>query len=485
MCYLYLTDNTTLTRKEILMNNLESQLYPFRDENGNFLGYSLITGEPVITNFSLIDREINITKDNLLSLGNKKKRKKITSINKLQKELAKLAVAVHKSIVANKVYIRSEEECGAEPVETGFHFEMPRLNDYFIHQLVFDILYDKFLRESPKLTLNQYCEKRHGDLEETQNTLNKLMALQIELELGKVSQNGEVKKGIYDNTELIRDAEEFGCNLTKYIEEFRSQNKSFTGKRNKKASEYKPRRECAWDYVFYNGNSKLITAKQFRRLLEHDSNYSYTSFVEEFKAYDKFVHGLFKPKENNDEDYFLKAMGFYHLEIYKRLDFIYKLALEMENRGVAEIDKNHFLIRRFYPHVYFPCITKEQLRIIIKRRYYRPFLFIERDWMKLVDINQSDANRYFFPTYKLYLIRAIIYELFCYNFNFVPKGYKAISNFIRKHYNVLNYHDPNKIWNKDETTKLNPIRITNAQKINKALFEASDKRPPIKKGKKI
>ena len=465
------------------MNNLTSNLYPIIGENGTFLGYSLITGEPVITNFSLIDREMNVSKDNLLSLGGKKERKTITSITELQKALVKLALAVHKAIVANKVYIRSEEKCGAEPVETGFHFEILRLNDYFIYQLVFDILYDKFLRESPKLTLNQYCEKRHSDLKEMPNTLNKLMAMQIELELGKVSQNGEVKKGIYDNAELIRDAEEFGCNLAKYSEAFRSQNKSFTGKRSKKASEYKPRRECVWDYVFYNGNSKLITAKQFRRLLEHDSNYSYTNFVEEFKAYDDFVQSLFQQKAKNDEDYFLKAMGFYHLEIYKRLDFIYKLASEMENRGMTEIDKTHFLIRRFYPHVCFPYISSNQLRIIIKRRYYRPLLFIERDWMKLVEQNQADPNQYLVYSYKLDLIRAIIYELFRYNFNFVPKGYKAISDFIRKHYNVLNYHEPNKIWDTDETTKLNLIRITNAQKINKALFEASAKRPKIKKRK--
>lgn len=64
--------------------------------------------------------------------------------------------------------------------------------------------------------------------------------IQIELEFDKVSKNGEVKKGIYDNTELIRDAEEFGCNLAKYSDAFRSQNQSFIGKKSKKASEYKP-----------------------------------------------------------------------------------------------------------------------------------------------------------------------------------------------------------------------------------------------------
>lgn len=68
------------------MNNLTSNFYPIIGENGTFLGYSLITGEPVITNFSLIDREINVSKDNLLSLGGKKERKTI-SINELQKAL--------------------------------------------------------------------------------------------------------------------------------------------------------------------------------------------------------------------------------------------------------------------------------------------------------------------------------------------------------------------------------------------------------------
>lgn len=68
-----LADNTTRTRKGIRMNNLYSQLYPLRDENGTFLGYSLITREPVITNFSLMDREISISNENLLLLGGKKK----------------------------------------------------------------------------------------------------------------------------------------------------------------------------------------------------------------------------------------------------------------------------------------------------------------------------------------------------------------------------------------------------------------------------
>lgn len=83
---------------------------------------------------------------------------------------------------------------------------------------------------------------------------------------------------------------------------------------------------------------------------------------------------------------------------------------------------------------------------------------------------------------KYYFIRAKIYELFKYHFQFVSDDYDDISDFINKHYNILQYHEPKKIWiQEDKKHKVDrERRVTKALEINEALFGKSDKRYPQK-----
>lgn len=81
---------------------------------------------------------------------------------------------------------------------------------------------------------------------------------------------------------------------------------------------------------------------------------------------------------------------------------------------------------------------------------------------------------------KFYFIRAKVYELFMYHFNFISNDYDDISDFLKTHYNILSYHDPNKIWiQPDKKLKRErEARIIRALEINEALFGSSEKRIP-------
>ena len=168
-------------------------------------------------------------------------------------------------------------------------------------------------------------------------------------------------------------------------------------------------------------------------------------------------------------------MDFYHLERYKRLDYIYKLAVAMESVGLHDISNEHFLVKRFYPCVFHPLMDNENNspRYDHKHKYYLPLLFIEESWLKKGKFD----NKPLFGEYNL--VRAKVYELFKYNYDFDSKDYDDMEQFIRTHYNVSKYHTPQKEWfNTEKKSREQTLRIQNADSINKALFWDSDKRLP-------
>jgi hypothetical protein len=69
-------------------------------------------------------------------------------------------------------------------------------------------------------------------------------------------------------------------------------------------------------------------------------------------------------------------------------------------------------------------------------------------------------------------LRARLYELFKYNYKFMPDTYRDISEFIREHYNMLPYHEKNKEWSykKYENKQYKKMRIKNVLLINNSLF---------------
>ena len=79
------------------------------------------------------------------------------------------------------------------------------------------------------------------------------------------------------------------------------------------------------------------------------------------------------------------------------------------------------------------------------------------------------------------MVRAKVYELFKYTYDFDSEDYDDIEQFVRTHYNVSKYHTPKKDWfNNEKKSRKQTLRIQNADSINKALFWDSDKRLPAK-----
>lgn len=464
------------------MHNDISEPKHVQDTNGSLLGATLSSGEPIIINYGSVDREIVVSNENALILGGTKSKSTVTSIVTMQIELEEIILRLFRAMANNNVFVQAADGFHGKPISFRYSIEQLMPYDNLINQLVFDLLYDVFLDRSHTLTLNQYCEMRCSDFMESANTLNKLMAAQIKIELGK---DGAIHEGegVYSNIELQSDAHEFGFDMKAYIDEHRSPNLTYIDKRVTKLREYSPRRECDWDLVYYNGKSGLITSKQYRRILEHDSNYSYANFVADYKYYDYHLQELYRPSDTFGNDFITRTMNYYHLEINKRLDGIYKLAVAMENESVSKIDKDHYICRRFYPHVLHLKVENNELHCTIGRKIYRPLIFIEHSWMEQMGMNKVEAGTSLANWYQTHMMRAMVYELARHNYDFAPDNDNEVADFIRKHYNVLGYHDPNKSWVNEETGKLNKSRILNAQIANKALFGVSDKRPPIRKGK--
>jgi hypothetical protein len=176
-------------------------------------------------------------------------------------------------------------------------------------------------------------------------------------------------------------------------------------------------------------------------------------------------------------------MDYYHLEIYKRLDFIYKLAIRMETIGLTSIDRNHFLVKRFHPGVFSPSIDIEnnRLKYYEKVKYYRPLLFMEILWMEKKQFDNNIENNDIWVEYNI--VRAKAYEFFQYNYEFDSNDYKDISDFIRNHYDVCSYHERTKIWNGNgkKISEEQKKYIKNILEINEALFWKSPKREPSNK----
>lgn len=86
-------------------------------------------------------------------------------------------------------------------------------------------------------------------------------------------------------------------------------------------------------------------------------------------------------------------------------------------------------------------------------------------------IKESDSNP-FLDDYLIKIYRAKAYELFKYHYSFISENYEDISCFIRDKYDILSFHEKNKMW-KDTKRQLTPqqkTRVANIQVINNYLF---------------
>lgn len=464
-------------------------------KNGKFFDFALKSGRAVIMDYSLMDREIVISNtDGTLSIGNDRKNKKeIDSIHCLRKVMEELTSAVELIINRNGIYfdgidLSNEFTLGVPEYHSGillledcYNFESDAVftteplpfrvhirsedRERFIDQLIFDVLYSKYRKESPQMTLRQYGVSRSryvwGDVTDSNlitNTIRRCVEAAILRQID-----------IMNNPALRADIRKLGVNPDAYFAYLSRLNEPF-GK-----EETKPK--IVWDYIYYSGTQKLITGKQYMRSFSKNENYSRKVVAELFDAYDLFVSKVFMQATENNRDYFQKSLEFFHLEIYKRIDFIYKLASRLEAADSPVVDKNHALIKRFHPEVIGFYADKGRPAFGSRYNYYRPMLMLEELWQQE---KLYEDPMYYDTLQKHHLVRAKVYELFKYHYDFVSDTYDEIASFIRERYNVLRYHDPQKVWiQKDGKTKTGrEARVIKALEINEALFGDSGKRKP-------
>ena len=64
------------------------------------------------------------------------------------------------------------------------------------------------------------------------------------------------------------------------------------------------------------------------------------------------------------------SMDYYILESYKRIDFISKLISSLPQIKIDDINKDHFLVKRFHPMVLVPYVENGELCLATKHNYY-------------------------------------------------------------------------------------------------------------------
>lgn len=267
--------------------------------------------------------------------------------------------------------------------------------DLLSNQLVFDILFDKYCKESQRMTRYNYScymsKFLYGDnFGDKAIDRNMKDALEEEYNIIKYS-------GLQD--QIL----EFGVDLDKYAQ-------FYTPKMNKNIQ--KKKRKVVWDLLFYNSYN-MITYRQYRRQVKQNGNYNYETFINELKEYNTFVKKLLPVENESVEKYFRMSMDYYLLESYKRIDFNFKLVDVMGKIGMDEIQKDHFLVKRFHPVVLYPMETDNQLSIGERVKYYRPLLIVEDKLQKQMQESQNDdVNIYGIKLLSYQMIRAKAYELF-------------------------------------------------------------------------
>lgn len=452
--------------------------------DGHFLDFTLKSGLPLYTDYHLLDKEIVLCKNGSeLKLAEKKCRLKISSIEKLTRIFEKLVLAIVEIFHTNSIcdiagtpFVSKDKERHSLAAlhMYSYHLDFTHLKiDLLVQQLIFDVLFDKYLNEAEKITLGKYSKQISSMLyTDKPQRLTAEDAIYRNLKRG-IEHNYLMKKL---SPQLREDLVLLGVDPDKY-------NQYFNPKVKENPNKKKPK--PVWDYFYYNRN--MITYRQYRRELKKDGNYSYEQFVKDLTEYNGFVKKLLPAYNESPKKFFTMSMDYYVLESYKRIDFICKLITTIPKERIAEIDREHFWVKHFHPCVLIPYEKNNNLYFAEKCKYYRPLFLIEEALHKhQQDANKLDLSFYADQLLKHHIIRAKAYELFKYHFEYISSDYSEIKKFILQSYNMLSYHNSNKLckflegnsWNNLDNTSKKQIKIFlhDFIQINKALFWDSPKR---------
>lgn len=426
-----------------------------------------------ITDYSLIDKEM-IFNGNKILLGEKRKRRTVNSIDELKKYI-ELFIQVTSTILAsnNSASYTSEDMYSdiviSFPFDLGINAEEHKL---LVEQIIVDVLFDKYLAESEKMTPSKYAEQMCALLADGTNK-NYL----IDSTRKSISRSMDQYYNMVKYSELKEELELLGINPDKYAEYYNSEIKD-SGKI------VKPK--FIWDQLYYNRN--LITYRQYRRqLTKANRNYPYNQAFNDFKEYGSFIEKLLPKDYDAPKKFFNQVMDYYALETYKRIDFMLELSKNILKANLTEINKIDFLVERFHPEVLTPYVDGDSVDYNCKIKNYRPAIMLEEALLQQVNYNnESSLSNIGKRLIRCQIVRAKVYELLNYHIEFISTDYGSFKAFLMQSYNLCSYHRKNELWQsiaKQEWASIDAQTKQQTEKLirvffdmNKFLFWPSKKR---------
>ncbi len=421
------------------------------------------TGQTLITSYCRLNKKVMAENNIEIYLSGNQNRTEVTSIDELKEAL--------KVCISASINILSKHTPYAAYIDPYTYPDFSHLNkDLLEQQLVFDVLFDKYLDESELMTRSGYATKMSEFLEKN-----------------KYSCSGSINEGLRRGMENYHDmvkysqlreqVEALGVDPDKYAQYYTS---------NVKENSSKKKPEFVWDCLYFN-YALSICSRQYRRQLTREGrNYSYEEIVRGLNDYNKFVKSLLPEEHESPKNYYRMSMDYYVLEVYKRNDFSFKLIDLLKKMGTLKFSHDFFLVRRFVPLVLVPYIYNSELQFRYIYRYYRPLFVIEEEMHEEMQ-KQSSINQKFFDNQllKYHYVRAKAYELFKYHMKFVSSDYSDIKKFLCDFYDMRLYHQSTGIWKivekgwkdmQEETKRQVKEQIRIYLSINDALFWKSTNR---------
>lgn len=348
-----------------------------------------------------------------------------------------------------------------------------------INQLIFDVLLYNYMQEDFKneMKLPEYCDKyfyhNFGEkwVRATVAPYDFAGDKETEKDTAFHTIDRQVKRfiRIIEKKELEKAHAEIGFNADD-IQRFATSRK---------------RPKIIWDHFFFTSNKGLVTSRQYRRNFTLERKEDYFKRANDLNNYDEFVEKVMLERKNGNtpKEHFCKSMDFYILEAEHRIDFMYKLAEMLEKEDVTKGNRIPFLLNGSHVNTVYPYLQQDEngdttLCFGQRLKIYLPITLIERSCgRKLSDLLQESDFNPLWDDYLIEIYRAKAYELFKYHYAYCLGNYEEASGFIREHYNILSYHEENKMWKKTKTEKLTPsqkTRLKNIQIINNSLFSEFD-----------
>lgn len=408
--------------------------------NGHFFDFISKSSLPIFTDYQCLDREIIlINYGNGIKLGEKKRRTKISNIEELTRNVKNLILDVVKIYSENNMgfsitHIGEEKQSLCRLPIYSYYIDHNKLRiDLLVQQVIFDLLFDKYLSEAKKITCSLYSKQISEML--YVDRIQRISASESIVKRLKRAMEGYHLKA-KNSSKLKKNLIELGVDPDKFEQYYSPKLKENLNKKKPK---------IVWDFLFYNQN--MITYRQYRRELKKDGNYPYEQFIMDLNDYNNFVMKLL-PKDNESPmKYFNMSMEYYFLEAYKRIDFMGMLITSMPKLGISEIDREHFLVKRFHPKVLLPYEKNNELYFTEKCKYYRPLFLLEEAFKKeQEESNSLNHSNYAIKLLNHQIVRAKAYELFKYHYEYISSDYSDIKSFILQSYNMLSYHNANELW---------------------------------------